>query len=103
MSLYLKKQLDYQLYLKRYPSLEDLEEETEDHDENQIDQFKQTIKNNEPQLLVKKVLLKQNPNEFSENVYENVVRRDAYIKTISYTSTLTKNCLPFKGYVIIIL
>ena len=94
---------EYYLYLKKYPSLEDLKEENEDSSRNE-----EELKTEESKIIENRVIVrkKEFPKQhFSQNiksnhhVYEEVNQRDAYVKKISYSSTLANKCLPLKGYV----
>ena len=91
---------EYYLYLKKYPSLEDLkEEENEDSGEFKTEESK-IIENRV--IVRKKEFPKQNVSQntnSNHHVYEEVNQRDAYVKKISYSSTLTNKCFPLKGYV----
>ncbi len=90
---------EYYLYLKKYPSLEDLKEENEDSGELKTEESN-IIENRV--IVRKKEFPKQNVSQYiksDHHVYEEVNQRDAYVKKISYSSTLTNKCFPLKGYV----
>lgn len=102
MSSSLLRSNDYYLYLKKYPSLEDLKEENEDTDEFKIDELKNPRFKESRVMVRKKEFLNQSvPNNTVNNqhVYEKVNRQDTYVKKISYSSTFANKCLPLKGYV----
>jgi hypothetical protein len=101
MSSSLLRSTSYNAYLKKYPSLEDLKEENEDADAANINELKENSRFREQRVMVRK---KEPSNQRANNhVYVKVTQQDAYVKKISYSSVFAKNCMPFKGYVCILI
>ena len=98
----MNRQNDIQIYLKyKYPSLEDLEEENEDTDSLKINEVKDTAKlKNEAKVLLAQADASTRSLGRSNNIiYERVVKKNSYVKEISYGSNCRRTCVSFKGYV----